>query len=76
MYTELQLDRIADYKFQASLHGAEIKDNNKPSDNTSSEAATLPQFGDPKDYEHLSSEAKEGLTAKMKQQHSNWVKGQ
>ena len=74
MYTELQEERLENFKFHANIHGVETGDNSSTSSNKESErTANIPKFGDPKDYEHLSMEERELLTAKMKKEHTNWV---
>ncbi len=75
MYNALQEDKLDDYRFNAGIHGVDLNEKSSTSSETekSEDTASIPQFGDPKEYEHLSQEERELLTAKMKQKHTNWV---
>jgi len=75
MYNELQEDKLDDYRFNAGIHGVDLNDTSSTSSETEKREETvgIPQFGDPKKYEHLSIEERELLTVKMKQKHTNWV---
>jgi len=65
---------MEDYKFQAAINGADVGDNDSSETaQTTTGTATLPQFGDPESYAHLSAEVREKMTAEMMQTHTTWV---
>jgi hypothetical protein len=58
-------------RFQAAIHGAELKE--KPQEGSKSGSETVPLFGDPKDYDSMSQEEREKLTKKMMGKHKVWA---
>ncbi len=57
-------------KFQAVIHGAQVKD--APSTTTTKKESKPFMFGDPEDYKKMSTEEKEALTKTMMGAHKRW----
>lgn len=74
LFENIQKSKLYEYKFQASLHGVELKDTNNHVDK-SENVGTVPFFSDPKDFDHLSKSEKEEMTAKMISKHKSWSNG-
>ena len=73
LYDEIQKAKEVEFRFQASIHGAEIKDDvNKPQIQSDSNKPVVPLFGNPEAYENLSDQEREDLTSNMLKQHRSW----
>ncbi len=58
-------------RFQAAIHGAKLKE--APQARLKSEDEVVPLFGDPKEYDSMTQEAREELTKKMMGKHKVWA---
>ena len=63
---------LAVLRFQAAIHGAEMKETGQSSTKDNLKKA-VPMFGDPKEYESLSQEEREEMTKKMMGKHKVWA---
>lgn len=73
LFSEIQKAKELDLRFQASLHGVEIKDDLKPQNTQSdSKEPVIPLFGNPEAYENMSAQDREDLTSKMMNKHRSW----
>ena len=60
-------------RFQAAIHGAKLKETGRAFSSEDNLNATVPMFGDPKEYESLSQEEREEMTKKMMGKHKLWA---
>lgn len=72
---ECKLKEDEEYlRFQAAIHGAKLKETGRvPASSEDNLKKAVPMFGDPKDYESLSKEEREEMTAKMMGKHKIWA---
>ena len=75
MFENIQKVKGYEMKFQAGIHGVELKDKLKQSEPSAILENKVPLSGDPEDYEKMSDSEKEDLTQKMMGKHKNWAKG-
>lgn len=78
LYTCAMKRKGDDYRFQALLHGVNLDDSSSSSSSSKKpqqqpQNQSLPIFGDPEDYSHLSQEEKDKLTQNMMRQHQSWA---
>lgn len=70
-----------EYKFLAALQGIDLDKeqskiqnrNSKPGQSSLRNNNTVPLFGNPEDYQHLTDEEKKEMTEKMMGKHKSWV---
>jgi hypothetical protein len=72
LYEYYLKEEEAALRFQAAIHGAKIKETGPPTTKDNLDKS-VPMFGDPKDYESLSQEEREEMTAKMMGKHKLWA---
>ena len=76
LYLNIQSAKRTEFELQAKLHGFKIEGGSKTSSNADSdvrqEDPNVPMFGDPTEYEHLSTEKREELTQRMMGKHKVW----
>lgn len=75
LFDNIQKSKEHELKFQAGIHGVELKDSNNHADRVDNLERPVPFFGDPDEYKHLSVEEREQLTQKMMGKHKTWAKG-
>ena len=66
MFNQTQERKDEELRFYAAIHGVKVDKDEK---------RDTFKFRDPKEYEHLSTEEKKELTAKMKEGHMGWAAG-
>lgn len=74
LYDHITKRRLEDLKFQCRIHGIDPDANQSPSRKSSQSEANsnVPLFGDPSQYEHMSQEERDALTARMMGAHKHW----
>ena len=72
LFSEIQKAKAVEYRFQASIHGVEIKDDVIPQKQSDSKEPVIPLFGNPEAYENLSEQEREELTTTMMNKHQSW----
>ncbi len=74
LYDEIQKAKEVEFRFQATIHGVEIKDDLKPPTQKQSDSKepVVPLFGNPEAYVNLTDQEKEDLTSKMLNKHRSW----
>lgn len=73
LYDEIQKAKDIEYRFQASIHGVELKDDLKSQTSQSdSKEPVVPLFGNPEAYKNMSDQEKEDLTSQMINKHKSW----
>lgn len=83
LYKHAMERKSNEYRFYALLHGADLdkssstskqSDNSTPSQPQQPANQSLPIFGDPESYKHMSKEERDELTNKMMSQHQGWAR--
>ena len=72
LYDEIQKAKDIEFRFQASIHGAEIKDDVTKPTQSDSNKPVIPLFGNPEAYENMTDQEREEETSKMLNKHRSW----
>lgn len=72
LYEEIQKAKDIEFRFQAAINGAELKDDVGSVKEQSGCKASVPLFGDPEAYNQMSDQEKDSLTGKMMNKHKSW----
>lgn len=72
LFSEIQKAKEFEYRFQASIHGVEIKDDVTTKPQSDSKEPAIPLFGNPEAYENMSEQEREVLTSTMMNKHQSW----
>lgn len=76
LFDHIQKRKLDDLKFQCRIHGIDPDGKQKQSRSRSSSQPTanpdVPLFGDPSQYDNMSQEERNALTARMMGAHKRW----
>jgi len=73
LFIEIQKAKDVEFRFQASIHGVELKDDGEKSQTQSdSKKPVIPLFKDPETYKNMTDQEREDLTSNMVNDHRSW----